>query len=67
MSKIDNQQIPTYIAWKTLLSTLITYVGERSEKERMRVCVKLSHFSVHLKLTQQCKSTILEYKIKIKN
>ena len=25
-----------------------------------------NHFAVHLKLTQQCKSTTLQYKIKIK-
>ena len=26
--------------------------------------IKLSHFSVHLKLTQYCKSTILQFKRK---
>ena len=30
------------------------------------VCIQLNHFAVHLKLTQHCKSTILQYKIKIK-
>ena len=28
--------------------------------------ITLNHFAVHLKLTQYCKSTILQYKIKIK-
>ena len=41
--------------------------GIKSEKEQMRVQVKLSHFAVQLKLAQHCKSPILEYKIKIKN
>ena len=27
--------------------------------------MKLNHFAVHLKLTQHCKSTILQYKVKI--
>ena len=61
--KIINKDLR--IAWKTLLSTLITYVGEKSEKEKTRVWVKLSHFAVQLKLAQHCKSTILQCKIKI--
>ena len=44
--------------------SLITYKGKESEKEQIYVYVKLNHFAVHLKLTQHCKSTILQYKIK---
>ena len=29
------------------------------------IYIKLNHFAVYLKLTQHCKSTILQYKIKI--
>ena len=43
---------------------------EKNLKKSGCVCVyiyiKRNHFAVHLKLTQHCKSTILQYKIKIK-
>jgi len=39
----------------------MTYMGKKSEKEW-----DMNHFAVHLKLTQHCKSTILQYKIKLK-
>ena len=29
----------------------------------MYVCIKLSHFAVHLKLIQHCKQTILQQKL----
>ena len=43
-------------------------MGKESEKELIcvYVYVQLNHFAVHLKLTQHCKSNILQYKIKIK-
>ena len=41
-------------------------MGKESEKELRYVCVKLNHFAVYLKLTQHCKSTILQFKIKKK-
>ena len=41
-------------------------MGKESEKECIYVYVQLNHFVVHLKLTQHCKSTMLQYKIKIK-
>ena len=37
-----------------------------SEKEWLCVYSELNHFAVHWKLTQHCKSSILQYKIKIK-
>ena len=42
---------------------------KESEKEWIYVYVYLNHFAVHLKLTQECKSTIFqcETKIKLKN
>ena len=45
---------------------VITYNGKESEKEYMCVCVciKLNHSGVHLKLTQHCKLTILQFKKK---
>ena len=36
------------------------------EPEKGWIYVYLNHLAVHLKLTQHCKSTILQYKIKIK-
>ena len=50
-------------------------MGKESEKKKKMdmcvcvcvcVCVYLNHFAVHLKLKQHCKSTILQYKIKLK-
>ena len=40
--------------------------GKESEKEQIHAYVKLNYYAVHLKLTQHCKSTVLQYKIKIK-
>lgn len=40
-------------------------MGKESEKEWISVDVQQNHFAVHLKLTQHCKSSILQYKIKI--
>ena len=39
---------------------------KESEKEQIYVYVQLNHLAVHLKLTQHCKSTLLQYKIEIK-
>ena len=41
-------------------------MGKESEKEWIYVYVQLNHFAAHLKLTQHFKSTIPQYKIKIK-
>ena len=46
--------------------SVISYMGNESEKEWIHIHVWLDHFAVHLKLTQHRKSTILQYKIKIK-
>ena len=46
--------------------SVITYMRKESEKEYIYVYGKLSYFAVCLKLTQHCKSTVLQYKIKIK-
>ena len=41
--------------------SVITYMGKESEKEWMYVYAQMIHFAVnHLKLTQQCKSPILQ-------
>ena len=40
-------------------------MGKEFEKEKIYEYVKLNHFAVHLKLTEHCKSTICQYKIKI--
>ena len=39
-------------------------MGKESEKELRYICVKLNHFAAYLKLTQHCKSTILQFKKK---
>ena len=41
-------------------------MGKESEEEWIYVYVKLNLFAIHLKLTQDFKSTIFQYKIKIK-
>ena len=40
-------------------------MGKESEKEYIIHIHKLNHFAVHLKLTQHCKSTILQFKKKV--
>ena len=37
-------------------------MGKESTKEDLQVYVQLTHLAVHLKLTQHCKSTILQEK-----
>ena len=37
-------------------------MGQESEKEWIYVYVELNHFAIHLRLTQYCKSTILQFK-----
>ena len=41
-------------------------MGKEPEKEWIDVHVFLNYLAEHLKLTQYCKSTILQYKIQIK-
>ena len=42
-------------------------MGKEFEREFTYVYVELNNFAVYLKLTQHCKLTINQYKIKIKN
>ena len=42
-------------------------MGKESEEEWLYVYVYLIHCALHLKLTQHCKSTVFQYKIKIEN
>ena len=44
--------------------SVITYMGKESEEEWICVCEWLIHCAVHLKPTQQCSSTTLQYKLK---
>ena len=41
-------------------------MGKESEKEWIYVYVQLNHSATHLKLTQHCKSTIIQHKIKFR-
>ena len=45
---------------------LINYNGKEYEQEHICIQMKLSHFAVYQKLTQYCKSTILQLKKKKK-
>ena len=47
-----------YIAQGTTHYLAITY--NRKETEKEYICIKLYHFAIHQKLTQHCKSTILQ-------
>ena len=64
--KRDNQQGST--VWhRELYSIFCNKVyGKKSGKEWIYAHRQLTHFAVHLKLTQHCKSTILQCKIKMK-
>lgn len=39
--------------------SMITYMGEESEKEWIYMIIWLIYFAVHLTLTQNCMSTVL--------
>ena len=62
----------TYITKENLLYSpgnctlypVMTCMGTKSKKECIYVYRQLSHFAVHLKLTQHCKSTIFQLKKK---
>ena len=41
-------------------SSVMGYRGKESKKEWIYVYAQLIHFAVHLKLTQHCKSTVLQ-------
>ena len=43
-------------------------MGKESEKDHIHTHThtQLNHYAVHLKLTQYCQPTILQYKMKIK-
>ena len=40
--------------------SVMPYMGKESKKEDLLVYVQLTHLAVHLKITQHCKSTILQ-------
>ena len=64
--KIDKQQDILYGTRNYTQYFAITSMGKESERELRYICVKLNHFAVYLKLTQHCKSTILQFKKKKK-
>ena len=47
------------MAQRTLLNTLMTYMGKEYKNEWVDVYVQLNPFAVRRKLTQHCKSAIL--------
>ena len=53
--KLINKKKLLYSTGKYIHYLVITYNGKDSEKE-------LNHLTVHLKLTQYCKSTIVQFK-----
>ena len=57
--KIDNKDL-LYSTGNTTHYSVMAYMGKESKKEWIYVYVQLIHFTVHLKLTQHCKSTILQ-------
>ena len=66
--RINKQQILLYSTRSYIQYPVINHNGKEYEKEYMCVCVcvhiKLNHFAGHQKLTQHCKSTIPQLKIK---
>ena len=65
ISEIINEDL-LYNTGNSTLNSVITYVGKGSGKEWIYMYVQQNHFAVHPKLTEHCKSSILQYKIKIK-
>ena len=56
---MDNKDL-LYDTRKAIQRCVITYMGKESEKEQKYVYGKLIYFAVHWKLTQLCRSTILQ-------
>ena len=63
LKRITNKDL-LYSTGNSAQSYVAGWMGEESGKEWIHVYVWLSHFAVHLKLSQHCSSAILQYKIK---
>ena len=57
---MDNQQGPTVEQGNSTQYSVIAYMRNECEKEWIHVYAELNHFAVQQKLTQHCKSTILQ-------
>ena len=58
IKEITNKDL-LYSTGKSAQYSVITYMGQESEKECTCVYVKVTHDAVHLKLTRHCKATTL--------
>ena len=56
-----NNKVLLYSTGSYIQDPVINHNG-KEYKKRMYICVKLSHLAVQQKLTQRCKSTILQFK-----
>lgn len=63
VSEVDDQQGPA-VEHGELSILVMTYMGG-SENQETHVYVRLNRLAVHLKPTQLCWSTILQYKMQI--
>ena len=56
---MDNQQDLLYSTWNSAQSYVAAQMGGESGGEWMHVCVRLSPFAVHLKLSQHLIGSLL--------
>ena len=62
IKQVNNKDL-LYSTGNYILYLVINYNGKELKKYRyIHIYVELNHFSVHLKLTQYCKSNILQFK-----
>ena len=59
--EMDNQQGPTVQHRELCLMLCTAWMGGMFRGEWIHVCIWLSPFAVHLKLSQHCQSAILQY------
>ena len=58
IKQITNKDL-LYSTGNSIQYSVMAYMGKESKRVDRCICIKI-HFAVHLKLTEHCKSTILQ-------
>ena len=63
IKQVTNENL-LYSTGNSTWCSVVTQMGRKSKKEEIYLDIRLIHFAVQKKLTQQCKATILQLKKK---